>query len=130
MRLPLINARFFSALCLSFVLVSPLSAQEVFIEEIHYAPYPKTLREEFVEIVNRGDDPVDLDGWSISGGVRFDFPAMTLDPGERLAIAQDVDALADRFGPGNYVGPFEGRLSNRGENVILRDERGFRVDVV
>ena len=58
-------------------------------------------------------------------------PAETLlEPGTYLVIAEDPATLADRFLILDAVGPYEGRLSNTGERLVLRDTSGAVVDEV
>ncbi|MEM7234995.1 MAG: CotH kinase family protein, partial [Planctomycetota bacterium] len=105
---------------------------DVIINEIHLAPEEKTLLEEFVELHNTGDEEVDLSGWYFSNGIDFVFPqGTTIDAGGYLVIVQDTTAFGQRFGNGlPIVGPFEGRLSNQGELLLLRSADGAKVDRV
>lgn len=101
------------------------------INEIHYAPVDKTSREEFVEIVSVAQEPLDLSGWRLTGGIQFAFPAGTrLAPGAYLVIAQDPTVAAARFPGVSVLGPFTGRLGNSGDSLILRDELSRRRDEV
>ena len=61
----------------------------VVINEIHYHPASEDVREEFIELHNTGDNPVDLDGWSLRRGVRFDFPKATVPARGYLVLAAD-----------------------------------------
>ena len=70
----------------------------VVITEIMYHPYhpvPGTedIGAEYIELLNRGSEPVNLSGWRISSGVDFVFPDVTLGAGEYLAVAADVDTI-------------------------------------
>ena len=56
-----------------------LNAQVV-INEIHYEPENKTAAEEFIELYNASEAPVDLSGWYFSNGIIFTFPDGTLLP--------------------------------------------------
>jgi hypothetical protein len=110
---------------------APLLPAQVLIHEIHYAPRDKTVREEFVELLNAGTAAVDLSGWYLSGGVDFAFPEGTaIGPGEHLVVAEDPATLAARYGAAGALGPFAGRLSNDGETLILRNRMGGREDEV
>ena len=86
---------------------------------------------EFVEVFNRSAAPVSLTGWSIDGDVNFAFPAgTTLAAGGFLAIARNP-ALLQSLHPGaNPAGPFNGRLSDAGGRLILRDPAGNPADSV
>jgi Lamin Tail Domain len=70
------------------------------INEIHYAPDPKTLAHEFIEFYNAGPATVDLSGWAVTDGVDFTFPAgTTLDAGAYLLLAENPAALTAAWFP-------------------------------
>lgn len=101
----------------------------VIINEIHYDP-DGVGPEEFVELYNAGDSEVDLSGWKLKGGVDYTFPASTtIGVGGYLVVAQDVAAILAKYGI-TAKGPFVGKLSNRGEEVLLIDLGGATVDEV
>jgi len=73
---------------------------------------------QWLELVNRGDHPVDLGGWNFSAGISYLIPPGTvMQPGGHLVIASDPAAHAGY----PAIGPFEGNLSRSGETLILRD---------
>ena len=50
-----------------------------------------TLRDDFIELNNPGDRPVDISGLTLIGGSRFTFPPLTyLAPGEYFAVDEDI----------------------------------------
>ncbi len=112
----------------------PSTLAEVVINElmIHPAAVDGTepLTQEFIELWNRGDRPVDLTNWQFDRGVQYTFPPFVLPAGGFAVIA------ADPSGPPNLppgfsaLGPWEGRLSNSGESVRLVDSAGDTVDRV
>ena len=85
---------------------------------------------EFIELVNTGNDPVDLTGIAVVGGVSFFFDDVavdTLPPGERVVMVNDESAFASRYGVGaaaTIAGEFNGQLSNNGERIALVDLAG------
>jgi len=102
----------------------------VIINEIHYNPSVKTEPVEFIELYNPGPVTIRLSGWSIAGAVRYQFPGgAVLEPGGYLIVAQNADRFQQKYGPA-AVGSYTGKLSNDGEEVILRDSQGQRVDSV
>ncbi len=109
-------------------------ARGVVINELHYEPEDKTVPAEFIELYNRGSARVDLSGWFFSEGVSFTFPAGTiLEPKAYLLIAEDPDVLREVFALAEDVrvlGPYEGRLSNDGERLVLRNRAGAIEDRV
>jgi hypothetical protein len=84
---------------------------------------------EFVELVNTGNTPLNLDGVSFDGGDPFDaftFSALTLDPDEHVVLVADTAAFQAEYGGavrvmGEWTG---GSLSNSGEKIVLRDDAG------
>ncbi len=73
---------------------------DIVINEVHYAPDPKTVPHEFIELHNTGAGAVDLGGWSLTNGVNFPFPAGTmLAAGGYLLLAENPAALAAAYFP-------------------------------
>ena len=106
---------------------------QVVINEIHYDPAVKTELSEFVELHNAGTTDADISGWYFSEGISYEFPPDTiLHVGDYIVVAQDPATIQAKFGtPSNLIfGPFTGRLENDGEAVELRNEQGFRIDIV
>ena len=113
---------------------------DIVINEIMYNHQPEKgepfveIDEEWIELYNRnGSESVDLTGWSIQGGVEFDFPAGTLiAPNEYLVVSNRQLALAAKFPgvSGKVIGNFSGRLSDRSDVVKLVDAQGNPADTV
>ena len=116
---------------LAFAFAPPRVQAAIVINEIHYAPGDDRRDSEFLEILNTGPGAVDLSGWCLTDAVEFTFDTGTsIGAGEYLVVVGNrADFRAD-FGDLPVEGPFDGRLSNQGDDVILRDARGFRVDEV
>ena len=108
----------------------------VVITEIMYHPYHpdpgvEDIKQEYIELFNRGSEPVSLSGWRISNGVDFAFPDVILGAGEYLAVAADVDIFTTMYPwVSNFVGGWVGRLSNRGEAIEILDDTGVQIDRV
>jgi hypothetical protein len=105
---------------------------DVVISELMYhAVDPDPL--EFIELANRGSDPVDLSGWSFSAGITLTapFPSGTvLPPGGRIVGTGDPAGFSAAYGfPADfsYAGT---SLSNGGEQVTLVDASAGVVDTV
>jgi len=96
-----------------------------------YDPYTES-DEEWVELFNRGTGTVDLGGWELDDGIRFDFPSNTLlGAGDFLVVAKDTNAFLAAFpAVTNAIGDYAGRLANGGEKVVLRDPAGNPADAV
>lgn len=104
------------------------------ITEIHYAPAddPVTgpVQLEFIELHNPGDNSIDLGGWTLTDAVTYAFPSGTfLNPGAYLCIAQNPAVFQTQFGflP---LGPYVGKLSNDGDNIVLSSAAGVEKDHV
>jgi hypothetical protein len=102
----------------------------VVINEIHYHPDSNKEPVEFIELYNAGAQSIDLNGWYLEDAVdyRFDGPYW-LAPGDFAVIAANPAAVQQKFGV-NALGPWEGKLSNEGERIILRDAQGQKIDEV
>lgn len=103
--------------------------RDVVINEILYeaAPsYPSNryvaAEEEWVELYNRGANPVNLAGWSLDSGVRFDFPSNTvLAPAGYLVVARDAAAVQAAHPGVTVLGNYSGRLARPTDLVELKD---------
>ena len=89
--------------------------------------------EEWIELFNRGDGPVDLTNWGLAEAVRFEFPeATTIDPGEYLIVARNAARLRAKYPDitSRIVGSFDGNLADGGEPIWLLDAFGNPADHV
>ncbi|MEM7383338.1 MAG: lamin tail domain-containing protein, partial [Verrucomicrobiota bacterium] len=81
-------------------------------------PIPATSHREseteWVELFNGGEESVDLVGWSLEDGARYEFPAGTTLPAGGYVVVDDL----------------KGTLSNGGERLALIDAGGNTVDEV
>ncbi len=101
------------------------------INEIHYHPHSEDRREEFVELTNIGAEPVDLEGFEFSSGVRFVFPPGTvIAPGGFVVVASDPGVVEALHGIEGVLGPFVGTLADGGEMLRLIDRTSQPVDEV
>ncbi|MBI4585101.1 MAG: lamin tail domain-containing protein [Planctomycetes bacterium] len=103
---------------------------DIVINEIFYHP-PEERRGEFIELYNLGSQPVDVSGFRFNRGLTYSIPAGTvLAPGSYLVIAEDPALLERNYGLSGVLGPYEGALSNSGENLRLVDLLGNIADEV
>ena len=107
----------------------------VIIQELMYRPRNSNSAVdsnnlEFIEIYNPTDEPVDLTGWAIGGGVDYRFRAGTqIAARENLVVVRfdPIDPAMLRAFRFHYaiddsvrlIGPYGGKLSNSGETVRL-----------
>jgi Lamin Tail Domain/Concanavalin A-like lectin/glucanases superfamily/CotH kinase protein len=89
----------------------------VVFNEVHY--HPTTTQQEFIELRNLNGVDINLDGWALTGGADFKFPAGTIIPGHGYLAVGNV--------PG-AVGALSGFLSNGGETLRLRNRNGRIMD--
>lgn len=105
--------------------------KDVIFSEIFPDPTPQVAlpAAEFVEIYNRGSDPFDLTGWTLSdGSSTATFPQTVLLPGKYLVVTST--GSKDLF-PQNVTGLANFPSLNNGEDgVSLKDDVGMMIDTV
>jgi hypothetical protein len=111
----------------------PVKAKDIIITEIMADPTPPVgLPEaEFIELYNRSENPVTLEGWKFTdGSSTATLPAVILWPGEYRIIcpassASPFSNLGATTGAANFPS-----LSNTGESIMLRDGANNLIDSV
>ena len=112
---------------------------DLIISEVHYNPLPPTGNPvgvgdndiEFVEVFNRSNQALDLSDWRLRGDVDFDFPQVTLQPGQSIPVlafdpsvsSAQLDAFRAQYGISTNVpllGGFSGDLGNSFGRVSLQ----------
>ncbi len=121
----------------TFVVASQGSGGIV-ISELNYHPHAPTAAElaavpgvveddfEFIEVMNTHPTAsISLQNMSLAGGLSFTFGNITLAPGARGLVVENVAAFQARYGTGhNILGSWSGGASNSGELIELRDALG------
>ena len=118
----------------------PAGPENLVVSEFNYRPYePVAANEvlvstdrddyEFVELLNVGEQTLDLGGVAFELGVTFVFPEQTeLLPGARILVVSNPTAYLARYGspPAGTViaGEYAGHLSNDGETLRLTGAGG------
>lgn len=95
------------------------------ITEIMYNPVEGN-NYEFIELKNIGEGELNLAGLTFDEGISFTFPPAQapLSPGELIVLVHNAAAFVGRY-PGVKVGGvYQGKLSNQGEKITLRDGAG------
>jgi hypothetical protein len=96
---------------------------DVVINELFYHPVSEDDDEEFVEIQNRGTNAVNLEGWRLSGGISFTFPAgSSLAAGGCAVVARSLTNFFQAqpsVNPALVLGEYSGGLANSGDVVRL-----------
>lgn len=111
-----------AGLCLAAFLWLAVADSTVVFNEIMYHPASGEATLEWIELYNQMAVDMDLSGWSLQGGVRYEFPEDTiLQGGGYLVVAISPPAMQAAVGLTKVLGPFLGRLANEGETIELRD---------
>ena len=102
----------------------------VVFNELMYHPVADDEQLEFIEFHNQMAVDMDISDWRIGEGVEFEFPVGTIVPGgSYLVVARNPEAFQAATGV-EAMGPFSGRLSNRGETIELRDRNERLLDTI
>jgi hypothetical protein len=103
----------------------------ILISEIMYHPSSENVREEYIELFNKGGSAVNLNGWKFSAGVSFTFSNVSIPAGGYLVVAADLATFTAKYPTvTNVVGNWTGTLNNDAENIELQDNAGRRVNRV
>jgi len=79
---------------------------------------------EYIELKNIGTAPLSLNGVKFTDGISFNLPGISLAAGEYFAVVKNQAAFVSRYtaaGDVRTLGPYDGLLSNSGENLKLED---------
>ena len=99
------------------------------ITEIMYHPLPPAAGStnidedfEYIEFRNAGATPLNVNGYTLGGGVSFTFPNRVLAAGERILLVNNQAAFSARYPglSGAVVGEFAGVLANDGNRLVLQ----------
>ena len=110
----------------------------VVINEIHYDPDVKTELVEFIELHNTTAADINLSGWYFTNAVSYQFPTGSILPaGGYIVVAQDPAHINAKWSSGRFIippslvfGPYEGKLSNNGDRIVLYNTDGEEMDQV
>jgi len=76
---------------------------------------------EFIELKNISAAPLNLQGFRLSGGIDFVFPALTLTGGQHIVVVKSLAAFQSRYGASALVaGVYTNNLGNSGDHIVLR----------
>lgn len=116
----------------------------IVISEINYNPYePTTPAElaipgvvnndfEFIEVLNTStSDTINLNGFQLTNALDFTFGNVTLAPGARALVVEDLQAFEARYGTGlNVAGQWSGGLNNGGETLEFFNALGVEISSI
>ncbi len=111
------------------VTVVPAAPNDIVINEILYNIPGVDNNLDFIELYNRGDAAVNLEGYKFIQGVELEFPAMMLGAGEYLVVTEDPSSFNSVFGVASIAWT-SGGLNDNGEFLTLANAAGEFVDVV
>ena len=91
----------------------------VVFNEIMYNPAGGDTSGEWIEFYNQLVVDIDISEWRLTGGIEYEFPDNTVVPGRGyLIVAVDPEVFTSTTDQ-QVLGPWEGRLSNAGEELRL-----------
>ncbi|MEN6577163.1 MAG: lamin tail domain-containing protein, partial [Phycisphaerales bacterium] len=98
--------------------------RDIVINEIMYHHAARDDRFEYVELYNRGESTISLEGWAFTDGIDYTFPRdATIAPGGYLVVAKDPNFLVAVYEnlvlAENLFGPYEGGLDDHSERIRL-----------
>jgi hypothetical protein len=108
-----------------FVDAIPADSANLVISELNYHPLSDDDAVEFIELMNIGNDAIDLSGVEFIRGVTFNFDQNStlsipvLAPKERIVLVGKSADFAIEYPGIPVAGEFIGDLSNTGENITL-----------
>ncbi|GEM_PF-2171850 len=108
-------------------ITEPGEAPRIIITEIMFKP--TVVSEEWIEIYNDDDSPVDLANWTIAdatGSATLTTESFVVNPGEYAILSQSD--IADRFSCAVLVAEGWRYLNNDGDSIRLYDSFGNLVD--
>ncbi len=99
-------------------------ACDIVINEIMYHHATSDERYEYIELYNRGNSTISLEGWAFTDGLDYVFGSgVQLAPDSYLVVAEDPNTLASTYGNltigVNLFGPYTGGLDNHKERIRL-----------
>jgi len=85
---------------------------------------------DYIELVNAGNETINLTDCYFSQGVKYTFPYGTkLDPNTYFIIAENIDSFKVYYGFAPH-GEYGGALSNAGETIAINDPFHNLIDIV
>ncbi len=96
------------------------SPSNLIMSEVHYNPRGRDTLE-FLELYNRGSNPINLTGIRLEGAVRFTFPTRSLAANETVLVVEDHQAFLNHYQIDEKLiaGQWQGALSNGGEEILV-----------
>jgi len=75
---------------------------------------------EYIEVKNIGAMPLNVNRFTLGGGVQFAFPNVMLTAGQSAVLVANIAAFQSRYGSGPLIlGTYTGNLNNGGDHLTL-----------
>jgi len=107
-------------------------AQNIVINEILYRRPQASDQIRFIELYNKSDASINLNGYFLEGDINFKFPNGTfIEANSYLLVAENPTALQNYFNSSvNILGPWQGTLELYKGNINLRNPAFVKIDGV
>jgi len=130
-RIKWMNEHIGSYSACSNVFTPPLVINEIMYHPDHSNDLNDTDNHEFIEILNNGNQTVDLTGVYFSGtGLVYQFPANSkIAPNTSIKLASDADTFKAQYGYAPF-GQYTRHLSDKSQDIVLADGFGNEIDRV
>ena len=96
---------------------------DVVINEIMFHPISESNEDEWIELINRSTNTIDLTGWKLKQGVSYTFPTGSIIAADGyVVVAANRGQMITNYpslSASIVYGAFEGKLSNTGESLSL-----------
>ncbi|MBI3414365.1 MAG: lamin tail domain-containing protein [Verrucomicrobia bacterium] len=96
---------------------------DIVINELMYAPISGDDNDQFVELYNRGNKPIDLLGWQFKHSIDFTFSnSFVIPPNSYVVVARNAAQLRNNYPnltSANTVGDFTGSLTKANRRLTL-----------
>jgi len=121
--------------CIEADCIAPETAavtHQVVVNEVMVNPYGDDTGQEWIELYNPGNTPVDLNGWTVKDcaeqamGLAGDN--LSLGPGQYLVLGAQADSVLNGGVPVDIAYPSSFYLANSVGAVLLYDAQGVLVD--
>ncbi len=103
----------------------------IIINEIHYHTPTDFEEDEYLELFNRSNVPIDISHWVFSDGISYTFPAGSVVPSQSyIVVVKNKHLFENSVFPERLFGNYQGSLNNGGERIALSDPDGNVIDEV
>jgi hypothetical protein len=105
---------------------TPLPPQSIFINEIAWSGTLASSSDEWIELLNPGHDPIDLEGWVLTDENDIQVALKGIIPAGGFFLLERTDDSTIASIAADLI--YSGNLSNSGETLRLKDPLGNVID--